>query len=126
MRRVFQTRNLLVPSTKLIKTNRAYSTANYSKYLYNLGSDIKDKTAEISHSQLQSLVETGANQAIKALGTIENQLNEMNTESISSSVTFNAGILQITFTSTGSKTTKSSNSTIKKDQFDDRIGSPHH
>ena len=80
---------------------------NYSNYIStNIGSldDIKNKTTDLSQKQIQSLVETGTEHAIKALKIIDKQLSEMNTDSVTSSVTFNAGILQITFSTTGTKT----------------------
>jgi hypothetical protein len=73
------------------------------KYISNLGDDIKSKTTELSQKQLQSLVEVGTSQAINALDIIQKQLKEMNTESVTTSVTFNAGLLSVTFSTPGSK-----------------------
>lgn len=94
---------------RLVPNTRAISNVSYSDYLSNLGDDLKTKTTELSQKQLQSLVETGTCQALKALGIIEKQVNELTTDSVTTSVTFNAGILQVTFSTTGMK------STVKKD-----------
>ena len=90
-------------TTKLVNNIRVVSTLGYSNYMSSLGDEIKNKTTEISQKQLQSIVETGVKQAIGALDIIQKQLTEMNTDSVTTSVTFNAGILQITFSSTGTK-----------------------
>jgi len=87
-------------ANRLITTVRPYS--NFS-YLSNLGDDLKNKTTELSQKQLQSLVETGTSQAIKALDVIQKQLKDMNTESVTTTVTFNAALLQISFSTTSTK-----------------------
>ena len=91
--------------TILIPKARAFSNLSYSSYLSDLGGELKTKTTELSQKQLQLFVETGTSQAIKALSTIEKQMNEMSAGPVSTSVTFNAGILQITFSTTREKST---------------------
>lgn len=58
-----------------------------------------------SNAKMEHLVKSGAEQAVTALNTIDDQLKEMDSTTVSASVTLNVGLLQITFTSGKSKTT---------------------
>ncbi len=69
----------------------------------NFKKDFIDKTGELSQENINSLVESGTKQAINAMNIIDEKLKEMDSESLTASVTFNAGLLQITFLSTSTR-----------------------
>jgi hypothetical protein len=88
-----------------------------SRYIFTLNDtsfkdlkkDVLDKSSEYSQENIDALVETGTKQAINAMNIVNMKLREMDSESLSASITFNAGILQITFSSTHSTSTLNKN-----------------
>jgi len=82
-------------------SSKVYEDAkNHSTKIFE---DVKTHASTMSEDSIKSVVSSGTNQAIVALNAIEEQLKSMNNESISTSVTFNVGILQITFTQMNKK-----------------------
>lgn len=86
---------------------RPYSSnTNYLNYLASIGNDIKTKTSDVSQKQMDLAIEASTIQAINALEIANQRLllsDKLQNSTITTSVTFNVGIMQLNFSATKCK-----------------------
>ena len=82
----------------------AWNTESLINNLKTEVNNVVEKTPDYSQESINRLVENGAAQTVNAMKIMESKINEMDTEGMEVSATFNAGLLQITFTKSMSKT----------------------